>query len=71
MSDYKPMTNEEVESILPLPKPTEPMITITKVEWEYLIERNRILTKLEGGGVDNWQGYSYAMSLGEDEDGEE
>lgn len=72
MSNYQPMTDEELDAIFPLPKAreTEPMVTITRKEWEYLLERDRLLTKLEQGGVDNWQGYSYAMNMEDDDEKE-
>lgn len=39
------------------------MITITKKEYVGLIEDSRKLAALEGAGVDNWEGYDYAMEL--------
>lgn len=42
-------------------------VTISKEEYENLLEDQRILLALEGAGVDNWEGYDFAMqSLNED-----
>lgn len=38
-------------------------VTITKREYESLLEDVNKLRALEGAGVDNWEGYSYAMEL--------
>jgi len=35
-------------------------VTLTNAEYEELIERDAFLCDLEGAGVDNWDGYSYA-----------
>lgn len=35
--------------------------TITKKEYENLVERNEILNALEAGGVDNWQWYGDSL----------
>lgn len=37
-------------------------ITITQQEYNELKMAKEKLTKLEGAGVDNWEGYDYAMS---------
>ncbi|MFL7024294.1 hypothetical protein [Enterovibrio norvegicus] len=39
------------------------MIEISLQEYKHLLERNSVLTALEQQGVDNWEGYSEAMSL--------
>lgn len=53
-----PEDNEEKETV-----------TLLKSEYDYLMERDEKLTALEGGGVDNWNGYDFAMeALREDED---
>lgn len=39
------------------------LITITKAEYRELLDALAKLTALENAGVDNWSGYSYAMSL--------
>jgi hypothetical protein len=46
-------------------------VTITKEEYNSLLESDNKLTALEGAGVDNWEGYDYAMEmLREDEEDE-
>jgi hypothetical protein len=47
----------------------EEMITITKKEYDRLKKRSLKLQALDNAGVDNWDGYSYAMELldGEEE----
>lgn len=37
------------------------MVTITKKEYESLLDSQRQLDCLECAGVDNWEGYHYAM----------
>lgn len=39
------------------------MVTITKEEYESLIEDSLMLLALENAGVDNWNGYSDAMAM--------
>lgn len=39
----------------------EETVTITKKEYEHLLERSEKLSKLEIAGVDNWCNYEYAM----------
>jgi hypothetical protein len=49
----------------------EEMITITKAEYDELIEDQKLLIALQGAGVDNWDGYDYAIeSLDENNDEE-
>lgn len=36
-------------------------IEIEKEEYDQLIQDQKILRALEGGGVDNWEGYESAM----------
>ena len=44
-------------------------VTITKEEYDSLLASERMLLALEGAGVDNWDGYEFAVeSLEEDED---
>lgn len=43
--------------------PIEETITISKKEYERLLKDSARLQALENGGVDNWQGYDYAMEL--------
>ena len=38
-------------------------ITISKEEYESLLEDSDKLLALEGAGVDNWEGYAEAMEL--------
>jgi len=38
-------------------------ITISKEEYESLLEDSKKLTALENAGVDNWEGYDYAIEL--------
>jgi hypothetical protein len=47
------------------------MITITKHEYDRLIEADRWLGSLEAAGVDNWEGYSFALELHREEYGDE
>ena len=44
----------------------EEMVTIPKAEYEALLEASAKLDCLEGAGVDNWDGYDYAMELFEE-----
>lgn len=44
------------------------MVTITKEEYEELLNDRRVLVALEMAGVDNWDGYDYAMEILEEED---
>ena len=41
----------------------EEMVTITKKEYEQLVDDSEKLCALENAGVDNWDGYDYAMQL--------
>ena len=38
-------------------------VTITKEAYESLLEDSKRLLALESAGVDNWQGFDYAMEL--------
>ncbi len=49
----------------------EEMVTITKKEYDELIDRSTWLTCLENAGVDNWSGYSFARELYSEYDQEE
>ena len=42
--------------------------TISQEEYEELLERDRQLTVLENYGVDNWDGYDFAMSSMDEEE---
>ena len=39
----------------------ENTVTISKKEYDQLIERSETLAALEAAGVDNWDGYDRAM----------
>ena len=39
----------------------EEMITISKERYDRLVEASRILDALDAAGVDNWEGYEFAM----------
>lgn len=44
-------------------------VTISKKEYDALVNDSRILQALYGAGVDNWEGYSDAMeALQEDQE---
>ena len=46
--------------------------TISQEEYEKLLKRDEMLSALEGAGVDNWEGYDYAIDmLNEDDEDEE
>lgn len=40
---------------------SEEKVTITKAEYNNLLDRDRKLTALENGGVDNWAWYSESL----------
>ena len=46
----------------------EEVITITKKEYESLLEDSKWLRVLENAGVDNWEGYDYARELYDNEE---
>jgi hypothetical protein len=48
-------------------KMEEETITIKKSEYEQLIKDSNWLSCLEGAGVDNWQGYDYAIDMYQEE----
>ncbi len=41
----------------------EETVTISKKEYESLLEDSKKLTALKNAGVDNWEGYDYAREL--------
>ena len=43
------------------------LVTISKKEYDELCERDEWLTYLEAAGVDNWDGFEYAMELRDEE----
>lgn len=46
----------------------EQLIMISKKEYDLLVKRSHFLYCLEACGVDNWDGYSYAKEMEEDEE---
>jgi hypothetical protein len=36
-------------------------VTITREEYDALLQDSKFLQALEAAGVDNWEGYSFAM----------
>jgi len=44
----------------------EETVTISKKEYESLLEDSEKLSALEAAGVDNWEGYDNAMEMMED-----
>lgn len=46
----------------------EETITISKKEYDSLIEDSEFLEALRQAGVDNWEGYSYAVEISEGDD---
>lgn len=43
-------------------------VTISKKEYDKLVKDSEFLNALKAAGVDNWEGYSYAFELLEDEE---
>jgi hypothetical protein len=41
---------------------SEEAVTITKAEYEKLVEESKLFNRLKCAGVDNWEGYDDAMS---------
>ena len=46
------------------------MVTITKIEYDHLVEDSEWLHYLEAAGVDNWEGYSNAAEMQREDKGE-
>jgi len=46
----------------------EETVTIPKKEYESLLEDQKLLQCLKGAGVDNWQGYDYAIEMMQEEE---
>lgn len=42
---------------------SEETVTISKKEYESLLEDSKFLEALQDVGVDNWEGYSYAYQV--------
>ena len=38
-------------------------VTISKKEYEELLADSKLLLYLQGAGVDNWEGYDYAIEM--------
>jgi hypothetical protein len=62
MKENVTISKEEYDSLLAL-KNTKETVTISKEEYESLLEDSNKLLALEGAGVDNWEGYDYAMEM--------
>lgn len=45
-------------------------VTISAEEYEYLLDCADMLSALTAAGVDNWEGYSYALEIMEDDENE-
>lgn len=45
----------------------EEKITITKKEYESLLEDSKFIQALRAAGVDNWEGYSFALNYLEED----
>lgn len=54
--------------IEPIEEVKEGNIQISKELYEELLEDQKMLQALEGAGVDNWEGYDYAIKMLEDGD---
>ena len=48
----------------------EETITISAREYEYLLDCEKTLSALQIAGVDNWEGYSYALEIMEYDENE-
>ena len=46
----------------------EKMVTITEEEYDQLLKDSNFLNCLESCGVDNWDGYSYAREMMDEEE---
>lgn len=42
---------------------TEELVTLSKSEYDSLVEDSDWLRCLEAAGVDNWDGYDYALEI--------
>ena len=42
---------------------TKETVTISKEEYDQLIKDQEFLEALRGAGVDNWEGYDYAIEI--------
>lgn len=48
--------------------PNDEQVTITRTEYDALVDSDRMLDALMAAGVDNWEGYSEACQQAEDAD---
>ena len=48
----------------------ENLVAVPKERYLFLKKRNRTLSDLEAAGVDNWEGYPFALGDEEEEDDE-
>jgi len=46
---------------------SEERVTISKTEYKELLHASAVLNALYGGGVDNWDGYEWALENLEDD----
>lgn len=46
---------------------TDETVTLSKEEYDNLCARDEWLSYLEAAGVDNWEGYNYAMEMRDEE----
>ena len=46
----------------------EEMVEITEAEYELLLATAKFMACLESAGLDNWEGYEYALDLYNEED---
>lgn len=58
---YRTLPEDEFNQYIEANK-AEEMVTITKKEYDELVEDSKFLMALEAAGVDNWEGYGVAGS---------
>lgn len=46
-------------------------VVILEKEYDYLIEQDKLLLALQSAGVDNWEGYDFAIEAMKESDDEE
>lgn len=47
---------------------SETKVTITRAEYDELLDSEYFLSCLEAAGVDNWQGYEFACDMYKEDD---
>jgi hypothetical protein len=58
-SDYRePYTDKDIIIV-----PKDECVTLTREEYNKLLEAKRFLRALEAAGVDNWEGYDIAKDI--------